>query len=108
MSPASPTPVKVVAKVASTEVTTRSHASASAAPAPNAGPSTAATTGLGVCQMARITRWAACALGVVSWRGARRIVEMSPPEQNAPPAPVSTMARTRASESAASSASASA
>jgi hypothetical protein len=107
MSPARPTRVNAVLIETSSAATTRSHAIASAAPAPTAWPSTAATTGLGPCQMARTTRCTASTLGRASAGGIRRMVVMSPPAQNVPPAPVSTTARTVASVMAVSSASAS-
>ena len=108
MSPARPILVKVVANVASRAATTRSQAAASAVPAPYADPSTAASTGLGVAQMARMTRCAKCTRSSAFSAGMRCIVEMSPPEQNTGPAPVTMITRMAASESADSIASASA
>ena len=83
--------MNVVANWASRAATTRSHAAASAVPAPNADPSTAASTGLGVLQIARITLCANCARSIADSGAMRFIVVMSPPEQNAGPAPVNTI-----------------
>ena len=63
-------------------------------PAPNADPSTAARPAWRVFQIARITRCARWSRSRARSAGMRSIVEMSPPEQNTGPAPVSTMART--------------
>jgi hypothetical protein len=93
MSGISPILAQDAPKAASRRATTLSQASARANPPPMAWPSTAATVGFPPASSRRMMR---CTRSR-RWRdptgSSDRIAEMSPPAQNTPPEPVTTIAR---------------
>ncbi|MNF67830.1 hypothetical protein D3C84_496570 [compost metagenome] len=93
VSGSSPMRMKAAQKRALAAATRWSVATARDSPAPNAEPSTAATTGLGPASISRTTWQDSSRISRLCSTVRLVISEISAPALNCPPAPVSTMAR---------------